>query len=84
MRARNQHRRLAMLSLRAMSSISESAAESAEADLDHDLLDFLQSLTPAERLRRHESALALVRALRKAGAQHREDLRAALELEAAK
>ncbi len=39
----------------------------SEADLDRDLLDFLQSLTPAQRMRHHESALALVRALREAG-----------------
>jgi len=64
----------AVLSSRAMPLVSESAAESAGADLDLDLLDFLQSLTPAERLRRHESALALVRALRKAGPAAKETL----------
>jgi hypothetical protein len=39
-------------------------------DLDLDLLEFLGSLTPAERMRRHESALQLVLALRKAAMKH--------------
>lgn len=38
-------------------------------DVDLDLLDYLQSLTPAERMTRHQAALELVRALRKAGAE---------------
>ena len=42
----------------------------AREDEDIDLLDYLQSLTPAERMARHEGALELVRALRKAGATH--------------
>ena len=39
-------------------------------DVDLDLLEFLQSLSPAERMRRHESALQLVLALRKAAIAH--------------
>jgi hypothetical protein len=39
-------------------------------DLDLDLLEFLGSLTPAERMRRHESALQLVLALKKAAIRH--------------
>jgi hypothetical protein len=42
----------------------------AEEDLDLDLLQLLQELTPAQRMARHESALELVRALRKAGEEH--------------
>ncbi len=36
-------------------------------DVDLDLLDFLASLSPAERLARHEQARTLVEALRRAG-----------------
>lgn len=36
-------------------------------DIDPNLLDYLQSLTPLERLERHQQALELVRALRDAG-----------------
>lgn len=39
-------------------------------DVDVDLLDYLQSLTPAQRMERHEAALKLVRALRKASREH--------------
>lgn len=45
-------------------------SETDLADLDLDLLDYLQSLTPLERLQRHDQALELVRALRRAGAVH--------------
>lgn len=38
--------------------------------LDIGQLDYLQSLTPTERFRRHEQALALVRALRQAGIRY--------------
>lgn len=50
-------------------STERPSAEVAEADedLDLDLLDYLQSLTPAQRMARHDGALELVRALRKAG-----------------
>lgn len=41
--------------------------ESALQDIDTDLLDYLQTLTPAERLKRHENARQLVQTLRKAG-----------------
>lgn len=40
-----------------------------DVDIDFDLLEYLQTLTPAERMARHEAALELVRALRKAGAE---------------
>jgi hypothetical protein len=35
--------------------------------IDVSLLEYLLTLTPAERLERHEQALALVRAMRQAG-----------------
>lgn len=38
-------------------------------DIDVDLLDYLLTLTPAQRIERHEGALELVRALRKAGTE---------------
>jgi hypothetical protein len=41
-----------------------------DEDIDVDLLDYLQTLTVAERVARHEAALELVRALRKAGTEH--------------
>ena len=41
-----------------------------ERDLDVNLLDDLASLTPAERMQRHDAALQLVLALRKAGEAH--------------
>jgi hypothetical protein len=51
-----------------------------ERDLDVDLLDYLQTLTPLERLQRHESARQLVIALRAAGAKfHGFDTRSAAE-----
>ena len=43
------------------------------ADVDIDLLEYLQTLTPAERIRRMLDAAALVRALREAGKKHRAD-----------
>ena len=42
----------------------------ATGDVDMDLLRLNLTLTPTERWRRHASALALVRALRKAGAEY--------------
>jgi hypothetical protein len=44
--------------------------ESTIDDVDLDLLRELQALTPAERMARHEAALELVRALRKASREH--------------
>lgn len=41
-----------------------------EGDIDVDLLDYLQTLTPTQRIERHDAALELVRALRKAGREH--------------
>ena len=41
----------------------------SEADLDLDLLDFLSTLTPAERIERQVAAQELVRALRAARAR---------------
>lgn len=38
--------------------------------IDVSQLEYNLSLTPSDRLRRHESALALVRALREAGIQY--------------
>ena len=42
----------------------------ADQDIDLDLLLYVQPLTPAERLRRHENALELVQALRAAGIRY--------------
>ena len=39
-------------------------------DTELDLIDYLLSLTPADRMRRHDSALQLVLALRKASFAH--------------
>ena len=44
--------------------------EAAAFGIDLSQLDYLLSLTPYERLVRHEQALNLVRAVRKAGIQH--------------
>lgn len=41
-----------------------------EEGLDVSQLDHLLSLTPTERIRRHERALALVQALRQAGIRY--------------
>jgi hypothetical protein len=46
------------------------ASGDADADIDVDLLMYLQTLTPDERLQRHDSALQLVLALREAGRRH--------------
>jgi len=45
-------------------------ATAEDDDIDVDLLEYLQTLTPAQRIERHEAALELVRALRKAGTEH--------------
>lgn len=50
-------------------AVEESVTPTLE-DLDLDLLDYLQSLTPLQRIERHEAALELVRALRKASREH--------------
>jgi hypothetical protein len=47
--------------------LAQPSDEELEADIDLELLAYLQTLTPAERIARHEAALELVRALRKAG-----------------
>lgn len=39
-------------------------------DVDLDLLEYLLTLSPAERLRRHNDALELVQALRAEGRRH--------------
>ncbi len=44
--------------------------ETEDDDIDVNLLDYLQTLTPAQRIERHEAALELVRELRKAGTEH--------------
>jgi hypothetical protein len=44
--------------------------EELDADIDMDLLVYVQTLTPEQRIARHEAALELVRALRKAGTEH--------------
>jgi hypothetical protein len=54
-----------------MSTVNAPAQPSVEDDdIDVDLLDYLQTLTPSQRIERHEAALELVRALRKAGTEH--------------
>ncbi len=45
-------------------------AQNFEDDIDLDLLEYLQTLTPTQRIERHDAALELVRALRKAGTEH--------------
>jgi hypothetical protein len=50
----------------------------AETDLDVDLLAYLQTLSPLQRIARHDGALELVRALRAASLRvHGIDARAA-------
>ena len=44
--------------------------EEPSDDIDLDLMDYLLTLTPEQRLERHDAALELVRALRKAGTEH--------------
>jgi len=45
--------------------------DEAQADgIDTALLEELATLTPAERMKRHDAALQLVLALRKAGTKH--------------
>jgi len=44
--------------------------EDPSDDIDLDLMDYLLTLTPEQRLERHDAALELVRALRKAGTEH--------------
>jgi len=41
-----------------------------DEDIDVALVEHLLTLTPAERIERHEAALELVRALRRAGTEH--------------
>jgi hypothetical protein len=50
-----------------MPSPAETAPPPTEADLDLDLLAYVQTLTPAQRLKRMLDALELVLALRTAG-----------------
>lgn len=47
----------------------QAAQGSVVDDIDVDLLDYLLTLTPAQRIERHDGALELVRALRKAGTE---------------
>lgn len=47
--------------------VETAATGEPDFDVDLDLLDYLQSLTPAQRLERHDQAMALVRALWRAG-----------------
>jgi hypothetical protein len=53
-----------------MDGKEEKPRSSELGDADMSLLEYLWSLTPAERLVRHEQALELVRALRRAGQRH--------------
>jgi hypothetical protein len=48
----------------------EVAGETGGGDVDVDLIDYLLSLTPAERIRRQMDALELVKRLRRAGRIH--------------
>lgn len=41
-----------------------------DEDIDVALVEHLLTLTPAERIERHEAAIELVRALRRAGTEH--------------
>ncbi len=42
----------------------------AEYGIDIDQLEYIQTLTSTERLKRHDAALALLLAVRQAGIQH--------------
>ena len=53
-----------------MSVESTEADRLTDDDLDLDLLLYLQTLTPAQRIARHQAALELVLALRKAATKH--------------
>jgi hypothetical protein len=48
----------------------EPTDQASVEDVDVDLIDYLLTLTPAERVKRQLDALELVRALRKAGQKH--------------
>lgn len=51
-------------------SSMKACAEAVAYGIDVDQLDFLLTLTPAQRLRRHDAALELVRAAREAGIRY--------------
>ncbi len=46
------------------------APDAEDEDIDLDLLAYLLTLTPEQRIERHDAALELVKALRKAGTEH--------------
>ncbi len=52
------------------SKMTKPEEEQDDPDLDVDLLEYLLSLSPGERVRRHAQALELVRALRQAAVRH--------------
>ena len=51
-------------------SVPTPASAPEDDDIDVDLLEYLLTLTPAQRIERHEAALELMRAIRKAGTEH--------------
>jgi len=53
-----------------MNAIKKARQAAIDYGIDVDHLDYALSLTPAERLRRHDAALDLVRAARKAGKRY--------------
>lgn len=53
-----------------MSSVVPFGEHPEDENIDLDLLEYLQTLTMAERLKRHEAALELIQKLRAAGEKH--------------
>jgi hypothetical protein len=65
---------LAMLSLKSTDcepdGLKKACTEASEFGIDTTQLEYLLTLTPSERVRRHDAALALVRAARRAGIKY--------------
>ena len=61
-----------MMQSKNLKTDSKKKARQAAIDygIDVNQMDYILSLTPAERLRRHDAALVLVRAARKAGMRY--------------
>ena len=64
----------AMLPLKSIDRVpddlKQAYPEACEFGIDTTQLEYLLTLTPAERVRRHDAAIVLVRAARKAGIKH--------------
>lgn len=53
-----------------MSSVVPFGEHPEDENIDLELLEYLQTLTMSERLKRHEAALELIQKLRAAGEKH--------------